>query len=201
MCSGVLGFLIATIFLQVANALPSNLADWFSGIGSISAIIFIIIQIKQQADQHNDQKGHYLQIAVETRPIKQNDGSIIIGGASNLDLVFWATNSGMSPSSFKFIGICVSEDYEKLKNNHEKAKANHQPYTDPHVESMDPLVELGFKNKKFERILSGDVSKETSVPYENVQNEFKGKCNDLYVVYMDVLGTIYGKHFVIDERN
>lgn len=203
-CSGVTGFLVATIFLYVAKLLPSNMADWFSAIGSIAAIFFIIIQINQQADQHNDQKGHNLEIAIGKRPVNEKDESGAIKTSTENNLVFFGTNSGMSPSSFKYIGVCVSEDYEKLKRNHEMTKRDHQPYDDPYVDSMDLFIELGVKTQPFERVLPGEISNETIVPYKKIQATFKGNCNNLYVIYMDVLGTIYGRHFVVaeaDEKN
>ncbi|GDZ84756.1 hypothetical protein EFN63_08095 [Leuconostoc citreum] len=178
-----------------------NVADWVSGIGSVGAIYFVYRQIKQQTDQHNEEKGHYLQLAIGFRMLSnQSDKAGTVSIKSEQEVFFFGTNSGMMPSAFKFIGICTSEDYQTLKSNHDKSQIDHN-YEDPEIQSFDCLYDLGIKQRKFERVVPGDVSEEIVIPMKLIQNKFEGSGKNLFVVYMDVLGVIYGRQFTIPDLN
>ncbi|MEL1262335.1 MAG: hypothetical protein ABS893_01700 [Aerococcus urinaeequi] len=174
-----------------------SVADWVSGVGSVLAIFFVYRQIKQQTDQHNEEKGHDFQIAMGTRSVSKEifpGGTVITG---DTEIFFFGTNSGMMPSSFKYIGICKAKEYEILKKNHQKSAIDHQSYEDPEVSSFDFVYASGGKKNKFERVLPGDVSEEISVSSNSVIKGVQESSEDLYLVYMDVLGVIYGKSFGI----
>ena len=174
-----------------------NVADWVSGIGSVLAIFFVYRQIKQQADQHNEQKGHDFQIALGNRSIskKINGGTATL---SDTEIFFFGTNSGMMPSSFKYMDIYTSEDYEILKSNHLKNAIDHRFYEDPEGLGPEFRYASGDTKHKFERILPGGISEEIVIPFKCITQRTKGKSKKLYLVYMDVLGVIYGRPFNID---
>lgn len=174
-----------------------NVADWVSGIGSIGAICFVYRQIKQQADQHNEQKGHDFQIALQKRFIRKkcNGGTVTL---SDTEIFFFGTNSGMMPSSFKYVDIYTSENYEILKSNHAKSAIDHHFYEDPKGLGIEFSYASGDTKCKFERILPGDISEEISIPFNCITRRTNGKSKKLYLVYMDVLGVIYGKSFNVN---
>ncbi|MBZ1508865.1 hypothetical protein [Leuconostoc mesenteroides] len=172
-----------------------NVADWVSGIGSVIAIFFVYRQIKQQTDQHNEEKGHDFQIALSNRSINKEIvpvGNIMCG---ETEIFFFGTNSGMMPSSFKYIDIYTSESFEILKSNHKKSAIDHKFYDDPEGLDLEFEYSSGDKKNRFERILPGDISEEIVIPSKAVTQITNGKSKNLYVVYMDVLGVIYGKSF------
>lgn len=200
---GLLGGMLCLAILAITyrnSEVFGNVADWVSGLGSVTAIYFVYRQIKQQTDQHNEEKGRYLELAIGERMIRHQDnktGGITLTGEQ--EVFFFGTNSGMMPSSFKYIGICNSKDYKILKENHDKSLTDHKNYKDPQISSFDFSYDLGAKQRKFERVLPGDVSEEIAVPMISLQRNFKGNCDNLYLVYMDVLGVIYGRNFGVPE--
>lgn len=202
---GLLGGMLCLIILAIAynnSEVFGNVADWVSGVGSVTAIYFVYRQIKQQTDQHSEEKGHYFEIAIGGRMMRHSDEkNAIVTSSGEQEIFFFGTNSGMMPSAFKYIGICNSEDYSILKENHDKSLIDHKNYTDPQIQSFDFSYDLGIKQRKFERVLPGDVSEEIVVSMEKLQHHFKGKCDNLYLVYMDVLGAIYGRNFGVPELN
>ncbi|WP_367366704.1 hypothetical protein [Leuconostoc pseudomesenteroides] len=175
-----------------------NVADWLSGVGSVLAILFVYLQIKQQTDQHNEEKGHNLEIALSNRLISKEigPGATIIG--EETEIFFWATNSGMMPSSFKYIDVYTSENFEILKSNHAKSAVDHKLYTDPEGLNLTFKYASGYTKNKFEKIFPGDISEEITILSENIIKNPKGQSKKLYIVYMDVLGVIYGKPFNIN---
>lgn len=192
----ILSFIVQTLIYQKPE-IYGNVADWVSGIGSLLAIIFVYRQIKQQTDQHNEQKGHDFKIALWNRPISQE----IAGGTAILaetEIFFFGTNSGMMPSSFKYMDIYTSEDYEILKSNHIKSSTDHRFYNDPKGLGLEFRYASGDTKRRFERILPGDISEEIVIPSKCITQLTKGKPKKLYLVYMDVLGVIYGKPFVMN---
>lgn len=197
----VVGLLILAISFKNYNVF-GNVADWVSGIGSVLAIFFVYRQIKQQTDQHNEEKGHYLELAIGYRMARHKDNKTgIVSITGEQEVFFFGTNSGMMPSAFKYIGICNLRDYHILKSNHDKSRIDNRDYEDPQIQSFDFRYDLGAKQRKFERVVPGDVSEEIVIPMKSLQITFKGTCDELFVVYMDVLGVIYGRQFVIPELN
>lgn len=194
--------LIYAVFIFIPHWMSTwdwgNVADWLSGTGSVLAILFVYLQIKQQADQHEEEKGHYLEIALSSRPISKEiaPGATVISGET--EIFFWATNSGMMPSSFKYIDVYTSENFEILKSNHEKSAIDHKLYTDP--DGLNVIFEYKSKStqNKFEKIFPGDISEEITILSANIIKNTKGKSKKLYIVYMDVLGVIYGKPFNVN---
>lgn len=172
-----------------------NVADWVSGIGSVIAIFFVYRQIKQQTDQHNEEKGHDLQIALSNRSINKEIGPVATIIGAETEIFFFGTNSGMMPSSFKYIDVYTSENFEILKANHEKSAIDHRFYKDPEGLGLEFRYASGDTKRKFERILPGDISEEIVIPSKAITQITKEKSKKLYLVYMDVLGVIYGKPF------
>lgn len=198
---GLLGGILCLIILAIAynnSEVFGNVADWLSGVGSVTAIYFVYRQIKQQTDQHGEEKGHDLQIALSNRVIKKavNSGGIIIDGET--EIFFFGTNNGMMPSSFRYIDVYTSENFEILKANHEKSAVDHRFYKDPEGLGLEFRYSSGDTKRKFERVLPGDISEEITIPSKSITSLAEGNSEKLYLVYMDVLGVVYGRPFNIN---
>ncbi|SCC13475.1 hypothetical protein [Weissella bombi] len=192
--STIIGSIIGFIIVHNYHDIGS-IADWVSGVGSLGAIWFVHLQIKQQADQFNYQNANHFEIILNDRLIseKNDDGVILYSG--NRELVCSGTNSGVSTSSFKFIGICNVTTYQIVKNNHEEMKKDHKYREDPEIYDFDFLIE----ERKFETVYPGEISKEIAIPLSKLEESFKNEKENLVVVYMDVLGNIYGREVNIKD--
>lgn len=186
----ILGFIIVHNYHDIGS-----IADWVSGVGSLVAIWFVHLQIKQQADQFNYQNANHFEIILNDRLIseKNEDGPTLFSGSK--ELVCSGTNSGVSTSSFKFIGICNVTTYQTVKRNHEEMKKDHKYREDPDIDDFGFLIE----ERKFETVYPGEISKEIAIPLSTLEESFKNEKENLFVVYMDVLGNIYGREVNIKD--
>lgn len=196
---GLLGGALCLIVLALAynnSEVFGNVADWVSGIGSVVAIYLVYRQIKQQTDQHNEEKGHDFKIIIGWDLIrdKSSEGSMV-SSEMKKNLFFYGTNSGMMPSAFIYIGITNQKNYKLLKSNHEIAIETGVQPQDPEISSLQTEFDIGIKKRQFERVLPGDVSKQINIPYSEIEAHFKSETGDLYIIYMSVLGEIYGRPF------
>lgn len=194
---------IYAVFILIPNWVSTwdwgNVADWVSGLGSITALFFIYVQIKRETDHHNENKAHHFLIAIGDKPHNRNkDASGIVGISSERDLVVWGTNDGMQPSSFKYLGICTPEQFVEIIKDRKKSVI-----TDggPRPLDFDPEYELGFKSRKFEYVTPGNLSEEISIPFRTIQLNFKKQCHELYIVYMDQVGELYKREFGILDND
>lgn len=157
-------------------------ADWVSGIGSFVAIIFIYIQIKQ-SDQHQRENLYYnFKIAIGQRRMVKSDGI-----SSEYELIFWGTNDGHVSGSFKFIGFCTPDTFDYTNKEHISGVV-----IDTHkkIEELDSTYSLGIKCREFEKVESGGVSSEITVPMNAIDLNYKEN-ETVCVVYMDPLGKLY----------
>lgn len=188
--SGLLGGVLCLICLAITynnSDVFGNVADWVSGIGSFIAIIFIYIQIRQ-SDKHQQENFYYnFQVAVGTRRIIENDGKDSHEVSSEEELVFWGTNDGHVAGSFKFVGFCRPRDFDLINQSHISGSIQD---SSAEIQELDPLYLLGFRSREFERVDSGGVSEELTIPMRLVNNKFKEN-ETVCVVYMDPMGKLY----------
>lgn len=162
-------------------------ADWISGIGSLSAIIFVYIQIKQ-SDKHQREDFYYnFQIALGTRNIITNDGKGGYGLSSKEELVFWGTNNGHVAGSFKFVGFCRPLDFDLINQSHVSGSIQDSTAK---IEELDSSYFSGIKRREFERVEPGGVSEEITIPMNKINLNYK-EDDIVCVVYMDPMGKLY----------
>lgn len=197
-CYGLVGGGVGLIILALASKNPNvygTVADWVSGIGAITAIFFVYIQIKQQSYQHDEQKAHDFEIIINQRRRVVEKTPKVFSVTNDIELVFCGTNSGMMPSSYKYVGVTDEETYKKLTELREEQKRSGVLLEYPEIESYQLYYELGIKQREFERVLPGGISKEEIVDLKDIERDFKDKQGAAVVVYMDVLGNFYSRPF------
>lgn len=156
-----------------------SVADWVSGIGSVMAILFVYLQLKEQQKEiemhrkeFEEEKNADIKVAVVPVKQKQDNGKTIVRT--------YAYNIGFSAGSFKFIGFVTKEELEKIKK------------FDPHNFGNDPilLIKSPVEEQKFERIDSREVSKFINCDLSQLKEKFSTG-SEIYSVYIDPLRKIY----------
>lgn len=167
--------LVFLLFSFVSNKY-GTLADWVSGLGTIAALIFVYVQIEEQQKEFNETTKIDLSIAVTSvNHIEKTESEIII--SAKTDLHIWAVNSGMRPSSFKFLGFCNIEDFEKIESDS-------SAIYDDQMSLLDP------KTNDFQLLQPGQVSKEEIRDQKSVVDGL-GNPLAFYAVYMNATGKLF----------
>ncbi len=167
-------------------------ADWASGLGSFGAIVFVYIQIRQQGKQHYENHHYNFTIAIGERRIRQKSNGRVTFSAER-EFVFWGTNDGNAPGSFRYLGLCTSNDFDVINRDRKK---NIISDTEKNIEDLDPLYAFGL----YERLDPGCISTEITLPISSVRMNFKDNEN-VCVVYMDPLGKFYKRELVVPTDN
>ena len=168
--------LVFLLFSFVSNKY-GTLADWVSGLGTIVALIFVYVQIEEQQKEFNETTKIDLSIAVISVNHIEDMGSGIRAMSAKNDIHVWAVNSGMRPSSFKFLGFCNIADFEKIESDS-------SVIYDPQMLLLDP------KTNDFQLLQPGQVSKEEICDQKSVV-ESLGNPLSFYAVYMNATGELF----------
>ncbi len=178
--------LVFTIFSCFSNK-HGTLAEWISGIGTIAAILFVYWQIDEQRKEFQLSKKYSIQIAFipQVHYESTKDGGKLF---ENYDYYIWAVNDGMAVGSFKFLGFCRKDEFNKIRTE--------DVIFDPKNNGLNKL--LPHPTNKFELLHPGEVSEEIVVNSLIVLEGLRHP-NAFYVIYMDALGKIYKKEIVLEK--
>ena len=164
-----------------------TLADWVSGLGTIAALIFVYVQIEEQQKEFNETTKIDLSIAVTSVNHIEDMGSGIRAMSAKTDLHVWAVNSGMRPSSFKFLGFCNIADFERIESDS-------SVIYDPRALLLDP------KTNDFQLLQPGQVSKEEIYDQKVILDNL-GNPSSFYVIYMNATGELFKSEVKKKEKN
>lgn len=170
-----------------------SVADWFSAIGTLGAIIAVYFQIREQRIEFEKDKEANLKIAIGVRRMRSLSKGITYFSAES-EYFFWATNYGNMTGSFKFIGMCKKDDYSKIEKASPENRVSEisNVVIDPDLQYQDFI---GDKSREFEKIEPKSVSKQITIPENAVIQQF-GKKFDLYILYMDPVGKLFKKEII-----
>lgn len=159
--------------------------DWVSGIGSLSAIIFVYVQIRQQGRQHEEDNGFLCRVNFE-----------IFQTESGKYIKIFAANLGMRPRSFRFEGICRVEDIDKIFVKGD-TKHYEQESLSESLDKMSPeyIIYTGSEEFDFETVEAGGISTKIPMPVNVIKGLFPDDKQTVCAIYTDVAGTIYKKTF------
>lgn len=191
---GLVGALLGNAIIFTIYALFSakygTLADWMSGVGTVAAILFVYWQIAEQRKEFNESKTARLRIACgEQLHVEEAQDKGLV--SDDTDYYIWAVNDGMRVGSFKFLGFCRKDEFNKI--NTEDIIFN------PNNDGLQKL--LPHSTNDFELLQPGQVSKEKIISSSMVMKRLSNP-KAFYVLYMDAVGKIYKKEVRInyDEK-
>ena len=161
-------------------------ADWVSGMGTVLALLFVEMQIKEQQYEFNKEKNAEIKVVVTRADIPEKLKNT--GGLQEREDVVrtYAYNIGYSAGSFVFVGFATKEALIEIENFNPHKFGN-----DPIIKVKDPEVQLLLKpERKFERIDSRGVSSYIDYDAFLLKDNFT-KGSFIYSVYMDPLRKIF----------
>ena len=163
-----------------------SIADWVSGMGTVLALLFVEMQIKEQQYEFNKDKNAEIKVVVTRADVPEKLKNT--GGLQERENVVrtYAYNIGYSAGSFMFIGFATKEALTEIE------KFNpHKLGNDPIIKVKDPETQLLLKpEREFERINSRGVSSYIDYDVSLLKDNFT-KGSFIYSVYMDPLRKIY----------
>ena len=183
-CLGLIGALLGNGIVYSFSSLFSNkfgtLADWVSGLGTITAIFFVYCQIEEQRKEFNFTNKIECEISI-TQQVNVEENSGMTVGGTDTDLYIWAVNSGSKTASFQFLGFCSKENFENIYNEN----VIYNPYYASNL--------LGFvphSTNDFELLQPGQVSEEKIFTVEGIKKNLNDP-KEFYVLYIDAYKNIY----------
>lgn len=170
--NGVVFFLLSFVSNKYGT-----LADWLSGLGTVAALMFVYFQINEQRKEFDETTRIELSITVVFANHIEELGNSVRTLSERIDIHVWAANSGMRPSSFKFLGFCNIADFEKIESDS-------SVIYDPQIPLLKPEI------NNFQLLQPGQVSKEE---IRDLKSVIDGLGNPLsfYVVYMNATGELF----------
>lgn len=186
---GFIGSLVGVSIPFIYNSFGTNkygsLAEWVSGTGTIIAIFFAYWQINEQNKEFQLSKKYSVQIAFNPQPHLDDttNGGKVPGPD---DYYIWAVNDGMAVGSFKFLGFCRKDKFNKIRKE--------DVVFDPKKDGLKKM--MPHSTNDFELLRPGQVSKEHIVSSSLVKQRLNNP-KTIYVIYMDALGKLYKREIYL----